>query len=473
MTDELELEQNGGAPMRPRENRMGTAPVTRLILSMSWPAMLSMLIQALYNIVDSAFVARISEDALTALTLVFPVQMLLVAVGVGTGIGINSLVSRRLGARRYEEASQAASAGIKLAVISWIFFALIGGFLSGPIVQLFSDDPVICRMGVQYLTIVFVFSISSMVQMILEKTIQSVGNMVWPMISSICGCVTNIILDPILIFGLLGAPKLGVIGAAIATIIGQTVSVLISLYVVTHKVHDIHIDMHAKLDKYTVGEIYAVGIPSILMQTVISIANALMNLILVGLSTTAVAVMGVYGRLQSFIFMPVFGLNQGTTPIFGFNYGAGNKERLVKALKTAWVMAFCIMLCGFILFQTVPEVLLGFFDASPQMLEIGVHAFRIISICFLPASIGIIGGSMFAATGHGVISLVSAVVRQLVFIVPSAFILSRIGGLDMVWWAFPISEIFGLAYVLIMLKWLFKHDINKLRRFDDIDSGIL
>jgi len=473
MTDELELEQNGGAPMHPRENRMGTAPVPRLILSMSWPAMLSMLIQALYNIVDSAFVARISEDALTALTLVFPVQMLLVAVGVGTGIGINSLISRRLGARRYEEASQAASAGIKLAVISWVFFALIGAFLSGPLVHLFSDDPVICQMGRQYLTIVFVFSISGMVQMFLEKTIQSVGNMVWPMISSICGCVTNIILDPILIFGLLGAPKLGVIGAAIATVVGQTVSVVISLYVVTHKVHDLHIDMHAKLDKYTVGEIYAVGIPSILMQTVLSIANALMNLILVGLSTTAVAVMGVYGRLQSFIFMPVFGLNQGTTPIFGFNYGAGNKERLVKALKTAWVMAFCIMLCGFIVFQSIPEVLLGFFDASEGMLEIGVPAFKIISICFLPASIGIIGGSMFAATGHGVISLVSAVVRQLVFIVPSAFILSRIGGISMVWWAFPISEIFGLAYVLIMLKWLFKHDINKLRRFDEIDNGIL
>jgi putative MATE family efflux protein len=312
-----------------------------------------------------------------------------------------------------------------------------------------------------------------MIQSMFERLLQSTGKTKYIFYMQMAGTIFNVIVDPILIFGLLGAPKLGVIGAAIATIIGQTVSVLISLYVVTHKVHDIHIDMHAKLDKYTVGEIYAVGIPSILMQTVISIANALMNLILVGLSTTAVAVMGVYGRLQSFIFMPVFGLNQGTTPIFGFNYGAGNKERLVKALKTAWVMAFCIMLGGFILFQTVPEVLLGFFDASPQMLEIGVHAFRIISICFLPASIGIIGGSMFAATGHGVISLVSAVVRQLVFIVPSAFILSRIGGLDMVWWAFPISEIFGLAYVLIMLKWLFKHDINKLRRFDDIDSGIL
>ncbi len=474
MTDELELEQNTAGSVRPKENRMGTAPVTRLILGMSWPAMLSMLIQALYNIVDSAFVARISEDALTALTLVFPVQMLLVAVGVGTGVGINSLVSRRLGAHRFDEASTAASMGLKLALINWVFFALVGLFLSGPIVGLFTKDPVIHQMGRQYLSLVFIFSVFAIVHMILEKTIQSTGNMLWPMIASVAGCAVNIVLDPILIFGLLGAPKLGVIGAAIATITGQAVSTLISIYIIRHKVHDVHITIRTKMDRRTIGEIYAVGLPSILMQVVISFASALMNLILVNLSTTAVAVNGVYGRLQSFIFMPVFGLNQGATPVFGYNYGAGNKERLVKALKTAWVMAFCIMFCGFVLFQTIPEILLGLFDASPQMLEIGVPAFHIISICFLPASIGIIGGSMFAATGHGFISLISAVVRQLVFIVPAAYLLSRIGGLDLIWWAFPLSEIFGLTYVLVMLRWLFKHDINKLHRYDDaIDQRIL
>lgn len=474
MADNIELEQNGGEPLRPRENRMGTAPVTRLLLSMSWPAMLSMLIQAAYNIVDSAFVARISEDALTALTLVFPVQMLLVAVGVGTGVGINSLVSRRLGAHRFEEASQAASMGLKLSIINWAFFAIVGLFFAGPIVGLFTKEPVIYQMGKQYLSLVFVFSIFAITHMILEKTIQSTGNMLWPMIASIAGCVVNIVLDPILIFGLLGAPKLGVIGAAAATIVGQAVSTLISIYIIRHKVHDVHISIRTKMDKYTISEIYAVGLPSILMQVVLSFASALMNLILVNLSTTAVAVNGVYGRLQSFIFMPVFGLNQGATPIFGYNYGAGNRARLVKALKAAWVMAFCIMVCGFIVFQTIPEVLLGLFDASPKMLEIGVPAFHIISICFLPASIGIIGGSMFAATGHGFISLISAIVRQLVFIVPAAYILSRIGGLDLIWWAFPISEVFGLTYVLVMLKWLFRHDINKMHRYDELENhGIL
>lgn len=458
---------------RPAENRMGTAPVTKLLLSMSWPAMLSMMIQALYNIVDSAFVARISEDALTALTFVFPVQMLLVAVGVGTGVGINSLVSRRLGARRFEEASQAASLGVKLAVLSWLVFALAGAFLSGPIMHLFTQDEAIYRMGKQYLSLVFLFSVFALVHMILEKTIQSVGNMLWPMIASVAGCATNIVFDPILIFGLLGAPKMGVVGAAVATVIGQAVSTAISFYVVARKVHDIHISVHTKMDRQTIREIYAVGVPSILMQMVMSVANALLNLILGGLSTTAVAVNGVYGRLQSFIFMPVLGLNQGTTPIFGYNYGAGNKERLIKTLKVAWVMAFTIMLLGFIIFQSIPDVLLGFFDATPKMLQIGMPAFHIISICFLPASIGIISGGMFAATGHGVISLVSSVVRQLVVIVPAAFILSRIGGLDMIWWAFPLSEIFGLTYCIVMLKWLFKHDINKLRRFEDIDSGLL
>lgn len=466
VTDNRDEDMNDNDALT-RENRMGTAPITKLLLSMSGPAMVSMLIQALYNVVDSIFVSHWSEAALTALTLVFPVQMIFVAVGVGTGIGINSLVSRRLGARRFEDASKAASMGVKLAILSWLVFAVVGALLSGPIVGIFTEDPFIRTLGRRYLTIVMVFGVSAMVQMMVEKTIQSVGNMVMPMVASVAGCLTNIALDPVLIFGYLGLPEMGVVGAAIATIIGQTVSVLISLWTLFRRIKEVHIDIHAKMERQTIKEIYAVGFPSILLQTVISFANFILNYILAGFGATAVAVLGVYGRLQSFIFMPVFGLNQGTTPIFGYNYGAGNKDRLKKTLKTAYVMSFTIMCVGFLLFQTIPQVLLGFFGASEQMMAIGVPAFRIISICFLPASIGIISGGLFGATGHGLISLVSALVRQLVFIVPSAIILSRIGGLDLIWWAFPISEIFGLCYTLFMIRWVFRKDINKLRPRDE------
>ncbi len=444
------------------ENRMGTAPITRLMMAMSGPAMLSMLIQALYNVVDSAFVAHISENALTALTLANPLQLLFVGVGVGTGVGFNSVISRRLGARRFEEANQAASATIKLAIISWLFFAVVGLFFSGIYIHLFTNNAEICQQGKIYLTIVLVGCFPGMTYMFLEKTIQAVGNMLVPMVASISGCVTNIVLDAVLIFGLFGAPKMGVAGAAVATVLGQTISFTIILIAIKKKVREIKISWRMPLDKESVRAIYAVGAPSIIMQTVMSFASFLLNMILAGISTTAVAVYGVYVKLQSFVFMPVFGINQGTTPIFGYNFGAGNRQRLTAALKRAYIAAFTIMLAGLLVFQLLPSTLLSLFDASDVMLEIGIPAFRTISICFLPAAIGVVSGGLFSATGHGVISMITTLIRQLLIVVPCAYIFARIGGATMLWWAYPCSEVFGLCYTLLMVRRLFKKEINKL-----------
>ena len=457
-------QQQKGPESRParKSDKMGTMPIPKLLLSMSWPAMISMLVHSLYNIVDSMFVAHISEQSLSALTYAFPAQQLLIAVTIGTAVGTNSLIARRLGARRHEEADLAASMGIRLMIISWLFFAVAGIFLSGPFIRIFSEDPYIISQGKIYLTIVLVFSIFSMIQVMLERCLQASGNMIYPMIASLISTVVNIALDPILIFGFFGLPAMGVKGAAIATVAGQAVGMVAVYYCLVRFNDEIHVHLKAKWDSATVREIYRVGLPSIILQTVVSFTNFCMNFILSGFSDTAVAVMGAYNRLQSFVFMPLFGLNQGSTPIFGYNYGARNKKRLMEALKVAWIISVSVMTLGVILFQTIPGQLLLLFDASENMLAIGIPAMRIVSICFLPAAIGIISGGLFAATGHGTISLASSLIRQLVFVIPLAFLLAKLGGLAAVWWAYPLAEIFGLCYTLFMVRWVYKKDISRL-----------
>lgn len=446
-----------------RENKMGTMPVGKLIVTMSWPAVLSMLIQALYNIVDSIFVSMISEQALAAVTYIFPVQMLLIAVGVGTGVGINSLISRRLGAQRFEEANMAASHGYRLSFFNWIGFALIGIFLSNIFMNFFSNTAYVVESGAMYMRIVTIGSLFILVQVSTEKILQATGNMLFPMICSIAGAVTNIVLDPVLIFGLGPFPKMDVAGAAVATIIGQLISMVLGQYLLFKKDHQVTVKTRGfKMDSRIIRDIYAVGLPAILMQAMMSILQFGLNAILGGLSETAVAVNGVYGRIQSFIFMPVFGLNQGTLPIMGYNYGARDKGRLMKAFKIGFLIAFVIMSIGLILFQLFPRQFLSMFNASEGMYEIGVSAFRTISICFLPASFGILASSFFQATGHGVLSLWGSLIRQLIGILPLAFILSRIGGLDLVWFAFPLAEILGLLYCIIAMRHIYKKDIARL-----------
>ena len=463
MNETKDLKTEKGMPVT--ENKMGYMPIRPLMISMSLPAIISMTINALYNIVDSYFVARISEDALTAVSIIMPLQLMIIAVGVGTGVGINSLISRRLGARRQEDADKAATTGIILGVCNWLVFMLVGLILPGAFVSAYAKPGTyIYEAATQYLMIVFCGSFFIFVQVNMEKILQATGNMKAPMICSMSGATTNVILDPIMIFGLLGFPKLGVVGAAIATVIGQVVGFTIGVCILFGgKNHLVNIRFKGfRPEKRIIKEIYQVALPSIIMQSIASVMNVLYNMILVAYSTTAVAVLGVYFKIQSFVFMPVFGLNQGVLPIIGFNYGARNKERVKEARKEGIRLALFFMVIGLILFQTIPDKLLLIFDASPKMLEYGVPALRIISLNFIPAAFGIMNGTVFQATGHGVYSLICSFIRQLVGIVPFAYLLAKIGGVTLSWFSFPIGEVLGLIYSFAMLNKLMKNEIDAL-----------
>ncbi|ESE30833.1 MATE efflux family protein [Eubacterium brachy ATCC 33089] len=443
--------------------RMGYMPVGRLLATMSGPAIFSMLINALYNIIDSIFVAQIGEDALTAVTIGGPIQFFMVSMGVGTGVGINSLISRRLGAKKFEDANNAANSGLKLAIFNWLIFVIFGIFFAKPFIEIFSNDQSIVKQGVSYLSIVTVISCFCMLELLLEKIFQATGNMVYPMITMITGALVNTIVDPILIFGLLGAPKLGVTGAAISTVFAQFVSMSVGIYFIKRKNIGLKVNLlDLKIDFKIVKEIYKVGAPSIIMQSLSSVMLFGINIILAAFSSTAVAVMGIYGRLQMFIFMPVFGINQGALPIMGYNFGAKSKKRLMDTYKLANIGAFTIMGVGLLIMQIFPDLLLKMFNASPEMYEIGIKALRSISWCFLPAGYGIITAGMMQATGYGFSSMWGSIIRQFVGILPLAYIFGKIGGLDLVWWAFPSAEILGLLYYMMFMYILNKRAFSKL-----------
>lgn len=443
-------------------DKMGTAPMFKLIMSMALPAMFSMVIQALYNIVDSIFVSQINEHALTAVSLAFPIQMLIISVAVGTGVGINSLVSRKLGEGDIKQADSVATHGFFLGILSWLVFAVSGLLITKPFFAFYTDNPEIYNMGVSYLSCVMIFSFGCFVEINLEKTLQATGNMIQPMIFMLIGAVTNIILDPLFIFGIGFFPKLGVLGAAIATVIGQILSMIYAIFIVFCKKHAIKIRLKGFRPSLSmVKRIYAVGVPSIVMQSIGSVLLLFMNQILVGFSTAAVSVLGVYYKLQSFVFMPVFGLNQGTMPIMGYNYGARNKKRLVLALKYACIIALVIMTFGTAVFWLFPELLLSMFSPTQEMLEIGVPALRTISLCFIPATIGVVFTTLFQAVGKGVRSLLLSVLRQLVVILPVAYAFSFVG-LWAVWYAFPIAEGVALLTALLMYRNLLHGDFKKL-----------
>lgn len=444
-----------------QQNKMGTAPMFKLILSMSLPAMFSMLIQSLYNVVDSYFVAKISENAFTAVSIAAPAQLLMVSVGVGTGVGINSLVSRRLGEGKQHEADLAATHGVLLGLFNWLVFALLGLFVADPFFAAMTDNAEIHQFGVEYLAIVMIASIGVFLQMNLEKTLQATGNMIYPMISQLTGAILNIVLDPIFIFGYFGMPKMGIAGAAIATVVGQIVAACFVLYVSLFKKHRVTISFRNFQFRWkTVKDIYAVGFPSMIMQAIGSVLVAGLNVILIRFSETAVAVYGAYFKLQSFVFMPVFGLNQGVMPIMGYNYGAQNRRRLIKALKIGCLFALCIMCLGAVLFWVFPKQLLLIFEASPQMLEIGVPALRIISLCFPMAALGILFSTLFQATGMGGKSLFISLLRQLICILPVAYLLAQVGGLHAVWYAFPIAETVSLVASVLIFWQLYQKKLQ-------------
>ena len=388
------------------QNKMGTARMFPLILSMAVPAMFSMLVQALYNIVDSYFVSQVSEKGLAAISLAFPIQNLLIAFGVGTAVGVTSLISRRLGQGRQDEADSAATHGILLSLCTYVLFALYGAFFTTPFFRMFESDPEIVQMGDTYISICCIFSFGLFVEISLEKILQATGNMIWPMIFQLVGAVSNIILDPILIFGMFGMPAMGVAGAAIATVGGQIIAMIFSIVVVVLREHAVRITFRGFRPHWrTVRDIYTVGLPAIVMQSIGTVMTMALNGILSAFSTAAYTVFGLYFKLQSFVFMPVFGLTQGLMPIMGYNYGARNKKRLLSALKQGCVIALIIMTLGLLVFLLFPAQLLGIFNASRELLEIGVPALRIIASCFLFAALGIVSSTLFQAVGRGVYSL--------------------------------------------------------------------
>lgn len=462
MTDMMHI--NDKEKQITNENKMGTMPVRKLLLTMAWPAILSMTINALYNVVDSVFVSRVSEDALTAVSIANPVQMMIIALAVGSGVGINSLIARRLGAKNQEEADKAASTSIRIGLFNYLIFLIVGLFLTIPFVSNYAEEGTyIFDAARQYLSIVCIGSCFVNIQVVIEKVLQSTGNMIAPMCCSLTGAIVNIVLDPILIFGMFGMPEMGVAGAAIATITGQFFGMLVGVIIMIKGEHMVAIKLKGfKLDWKVVGDIYKVGFPSIIMQSIASVMVIFYNMILVAYSTTAVAVLGIYFKIQSFVFMPVFGLNQGAMPIMGYNYGARNKERLMKTYKEAFKVALIVMTLGTLLFHLFPHQLLTIFDASDEMLEIGIPALRLISLCFIPAAFGIITGTLFQGTGHGMLSLYCSLIRQLFGILPLAYVLIRVGGITLSWASFPLAELMGLTYSAIMLRRLYRKEISKL-----------
>ncbi len=447
-----------------RENKMGVLPIKRLIITMSLPMMISMIVQALYNVVDSIFVAKINENALTAVTLAFPLQSLMISVGSGIGVGINALLSRSLGEKKYEKSDSAANTGILMTFISFIIFVFVGIFLAGPFIQSQTDVSEIISFGTTYLRIVNCLSIGVFFQMTFERLLQSTGKTIFSMVSQATGAIVNIIMDPILIFGLLGAPRLGVAGAAYATVMGQVIAACIGLILNLKYNREIHFSFNKILHPKgsTIKEILIVGIPSMAMMSIGSVMTYMMNKILIVFSTTATAVFGVYFKLQSFFFMPVFGLNNGLIPVIAYNYGARSKKRIIEALKFSVFLAVFIMAVGTVVFETVPGMLLTLFNASDQMKEIGIPALRIICLSFPVAGCCIVLGSTFQAFAKSTYALVVSVGRQLVVLIPAAWLLSKTGNINNVWWAFVIAEGASLILSVAMFNRIKKKLIDTL-----------
>ena len=447
----------------PAENKMGVMPVNRLLFSMSLPMILSMLVQALYNIVDSIFVAQIGETALAAVSLAFPVQNLIIAVSVGTGVGVNALLSRSLGEKNQENANLAAVNGLFVFFLSYLLFAVFGLFFARMYFTVQTSNPEIIEQGTIYLSICSIFSFGIFLEIALERIMQSTGRTIYNMITQGLGAIINIILDPILIFGLFGFPRMGIMGAAVATVIGQIIAMLLLLYFNIRKNSDVNLNMRRfRPDTAIIAEIYRVGLPSIIMQSISSVMTFGVNKILLLFSETAVSVFGIYFKLQSFIFMPVFGLNNAMVPIVAYNYGAAKKDRIMKTIRSSVTAAVVIMLAGLAIFQIFPEQLLYLFDASEHMMGIGVPALRIISLSFLFAGYCIVIGSVFQALGNGVYSLITSAARQLVCILPAAWLFASVFGLHAVWYAFPLAEIISVVLTTLLFRRIYQKKIQLL-----------
>lgn len=445
------------------ENKMGIMPVGKLLITMSLPMMISMVVQALYNIVDSVFVSRVSEDALTAVSMAFPLQALCIALGAGMGVGVNALLSKSLGAKDNDMVNKSALNGLFMTFVSYLVLLVIGIFAVKPFYMIQTDSADIIQYGTDYLSVICCFSFGMFFQFTFERLLQSTGRTFQTMITQTVGAVTNIILDPIFIFGYFGVPAFGVKGAAIATVIGQIIASVLALIMNIKVNTDIDFSLKGfKPDIKIIGMIYKVGLPSIIMQSIGSVMVFCLNKILIVFSSTAVAVFGVYFKLQSFVFMPVFGLNNGLIPIMAYNYGAKKKDRMIKTIKCGLLIAFSIMSVGMVVFELFPDAILALFEASDNMLAMGKVALRTIAIHFPVAAICIVLGSAFQALGNAVYSMFVSIARQLVVLIPVAYALSKLGNVNYVWWCFPIAEIMSLTITVIFFIKLKREVIDKI-----------
>ena len=448
-----------------KENRMGVMPVGKLLFSMSTPMVISFLVQSLYNIVDSIFVARYSPDALAAVSLAYPIQILMIAVSVGTGVGVNALLSRLLGEGKKERAKATADNAVLLAIISSIAFAIFGAIATRAFFDAQTNSETIRNLGYSYLSIVTIFSFGLILEVTYERILQSTGKTIYNMITQGIGAIINIILDPILIFGLLGAPKMGIAGAAIATVIGQIIAMILSFIFNVKYNEDVNISFGKhifKPDFIIIRDIYKVGIPSIAMQSMSTLMMLGLNKILVRYSDMAVNVLGIYYKLQSFVFMPIFGLNNGMTPIVAYNYGARNKDRIMKVLKYSFLSSLVIMVIGTVIFWVFPKELMILFSPNEEMLRLGIPALRICSLCFILAAFDVIAIASFQSLGNGMYALYASFLRQLVLILPLAYVLSKMFGLEAVWYSIPLAEL-GCAFLdIYLVKKIYDKKISNL-----------
>ena len=451
----------------PQENKMGVMPIPKLLITMSGPMMISMLIQALYNVVDSMFVSYISESALTAVSLAYPVQNLMIAVATGTGVGINALLSRNLGEKNFGVANRTAGNAIFLGVVSSIVFTILGIFGSRVFFAVQVSDPEIVALGHDYLFLIMVLSIGCFGQVLLSRLLQSTGKTFYSMVIQVVGAVLNIILDPLFIFGLGPFPEMGVKGAALATVISQLVGTAMGVYYNLAKNKEITFTLeNIRPSAPIISRIYGVGVPSILLQTVASVLIFGLNQILVSFTETATAVYGVFFKLQGFAFLPIIGMNNGMVPIIAYNYGARKPDRIIQTIRLAMTYALCIMIVAVIVFQFLPDKLLGIFQASDEMLKIGVPALRTLSWSFLFGGITIVVSSVFQALGRGIQSMLISIFRQLLIVLPIAYALSKTGNLNLVWWSFPVSDVLALIFAGYLLLRTYRQVIQPLTNED-------
>jgi putative MATE family efflux protein len=445
------------------ENKMGVLPVKKLLFTMSIPPMLSMLLNSLYNIVDSVFVSMVSQDALTAVSLVFPVQMLMIAINVGLGIGLSSVISRRLGEGSRGKADSTAAHGFILTACCAVIYAIFGVFGAGPFLRLFTSDADIYGMALVYCQFVTIGSVFICFSIYFEKILQATGNMLQPMIFNAIGAAVNVVLDPILIFGLLGAPKMGVMGAAVATIAGQAIGAAVAAVMFLKRKQAVAVRLRGfRYDGKTVSNILAVGIPSVIMISIQSFLVGGLNAMLMGYSTVAVAVLGIYFRVQTFVILPAVGMTQGAMPIIGYNFGANNRVRVMATFKLALKVAAVVMLLGAALFWILPAQIMSLFNADGELLDMGVYALRVIGLAFIPAAVGIVSSTFFQAVGHGFYSMMISIVRQLAVILPLAYVLLIAFGIGGVWYSFLIAEIPALVMSFLFMRSVYKQQIEPM-----------